>query len=151
MAAVQPSPPVSRWASPVFACLVIISALALSLATDGSVAVEQHRWPWQPNEWDPRVTELVAFIENERGLSFDHPIEIVFLPRRDFYTAYRERSAAFYQARNGADADPAPWPERSDIDRAFGLLEGAAEPAEPWMGTGPPEDYVPGPIAVYGV
>ncbi|HUV10106.1 MAG TPA: hypothetical protein VMX12_03950, partial [Acidimicrobiia bacterium] len=32
-----------------------------------------------PARWDPRVRELVRFVERERNLSFDHPIAVEFL------------------------------------------------------------------------
>ena len=32
-----------------------------------------------PDEWDERVVDLVAFVEDERGLSFDHPVAVDFL------------------------------------------------------------------------
>ncbi|MEZ5260591.1 MAG: hypothetical protein R2755_02160 [Acidimicrobiales bacterium] len=39
--------------------------------------------PSHPEVWDPRVTELVAFVERERGLTFEHPVYIDFLPPED--------------------------------------------------------------------
>jgi hypothetical protein len=37
-----------------------------------------------PASWDPRVTDLVTFVETTRGLTFDHPITIDFLPEDQF-------------------------------------------------------------------
>ena len=34
--------------------------------------------------WDPRVTDLVAFVERERGLSFEHPVPIEFQTEEEF-------------------------------------------------------------------
>lgn len=33
----------------------------------------------QPEAWDPRVRDLVSFVEEERGLRFDHPVRVDFL------------------------------------------------------------------------
>ena len=35
--------------------------------------------PGHPDEWDPRVADLAAFVEDERGLDFDHPVYVDFL------------------------------------------------------------------------
>ncbi len=35
--------------------------------------------PRYPDEWDPRVADLVQFVQDERGLLFDHPVAIDFL------------------------------------------------------------------------
>lgn len=43
-------------------------------------------WPRSdhPDHWDPRVIDLVAFVESERGLRFEHPVHIDFLPDDEF-------------------------------------------------------------------
>ena len=40
-----------------------------------------------PKAWDPRVTELVTFVENERGLKFKHPVPFEFMTEQQFATA----------------------------------------------------------------
>lgn len=40
-----------------------------------------------PKAWDPRVTELVTFVENERGLKFKHPVPFEFMTEQQFVTA----------------------------------------------------------------
>ncbi len=37
-----------------------------------------------PSEWDPRVVEIVEFVEAERGLRFRHPVAIDFMPADEF-------------------------------------------------------------------
>jgi hypothetical protein len=54
----------------------------------------------QPDEWDPRMLELVDFVEDERGLLFDHPVRVEFL-------------------------DEAEWEEQGDIDEEEILDEDA--------------------------
>jgi len=140
-----PGAGLSRWASPVFACSVMIVGLVLSVVTGTNAT--QAAWPWQPEEWDPRVTELAAFVETTRGLRFEHPIDIVFVHRRDVYTAYQQRQDAFFAQFSEPEA--VEWPGNGEIDRAFGRLEGPAVPFEAAMGTLPPDDRVEGPIAVF--
>jgi hypothetical protein len=41
-----------------------------------------------PNRWDPRVTDLVAFVERERGLTFDHPVRFEFLTSEEYADLY---------------------------------------------------------------
>ena len=43
---------------------------ALRAANDG---------PSHPSRWDPRVADLVSFVEQARGLHFDHPVQVDFL------------------------------------------------------------------------
>lgn len=42
------------------------------------------RGPDFPDEWDPKVTEFVDFVEKERGLDFDHPVYVDFLSDAEF-------------------------------------------------------------------
>lgn len=35
--------------------------------------------PSYPDTWDPRLVDLVSFVETERGLTFEHPVEVEFL------------------------------------------------------------------------
>ncbi len=49
-----------------------MTGVAIYLVTDD-------RGVGYPDEWDERVVDLVAFVEDERGLSFDHPVAVDFL------------------------------------------------------------------------
>lgn len=49
-----------------------MTGVAIYLVTDD-------RGVGHPDEWDERVVDLVAFVEDERGLSFDHPVAVDFL------------------------------------------------------------------------
>jgi hypothetical protein len=79
------------------------------LATDG---------PDHPDAWDPRVQDLVDFVEAERDLRFDHPVSIEFLTD-DEWTA---------QARSGVDElseeDRILLGQGAAMFRAIGLAEG---------------------------
>jgi hypothetical protein len=49
-----------------------VTGVAIYLVTDD-------RGVGHPDEWDERVVDLVSFVEDERGLSFDHPVAVDFL------------------------------------------------------------------------
>lgn len=72
--------------------------------------------PTYPEHWDARVTELVAFVEKERGLRFEHPIEVRFLA-----------DEAFVEEVTAPDPTPE---EREEVERfvevlrALGLVTG---------------------------
>ncbi|HET6665063.1 MAG TPA: hypothetical protein VFG94_12425, partial [Acidimicrobiales bacterium] len=40
--------------------------------------------PSHPDDWDRRLVDLVAFVEDERGLSFDHPVAVDFLTAEQY-------------------------------------------------------------------
>ncbi|MFZ4719620.1 MAG: hypothetical protein ACOYMR_09360 [Ilumatobacteraceae bacterium] len=68
-----------------------------------------------PSAWDPRVVPLVQFVEQNRGLQFDHPVAVEFVP------------AAEYEARLRSDAVDVSDDERAkaayeeELNDAFGL------------------------------
>lgn len=37
-----------------------------------------------PKAWDPRVAELAAYVEKERGLAYKHPVAVAFLPEAKY-------------------------------------------------------------------
>ncbi|MCP3854709.1 MAG: hypothetical protein GY745_04560 [Actinomycetia bacterium] len=41
--------------------------------------------PLHPDEWDPAVAELAAFVEEYRGLEFEHPVWVDFAEEQDFF------------------------------------------------------------------
>ena len=97
------------------AIIVIVALLAGSAAlVVGTLAADD---PW-PDEWDPRLTDLVAFVESEKGAPFDHPVEVVFLDE------------AAFEDEVQAPEDQLSDEDRADLElgsatlRAFGLAEG---------------------------
>ena len=47
-----------------------------------------------PDAWDPRVTELVAFVETTRGLTFEHPVFVDFLDDATFVANFADSEDA---------------------------------------------------------
>ena len=50
----------------------------------GGVYLLVNRGPSHPKAWDPRVVSMVQFVEEKRGLNFDHPVKIEFLEDNEF-------------------------------------------------------------------
>jgi hypothetical protein len=98
-------------------------ALALVLFVGGPLV----RWmtmsggPSHPSRWNPRVADLAAFVETERGLRFDHPVSVDFL------------SDARFRREVTSDEGDLSADERKDIGesestaRAVGLVRGDAD------------------------
>jgi len=78
-----------------------VSVVSDRLGTDG---------PAHPDAWDPRVDDLAAFVEDERGLDFDHPVYVDFL------------TAAEYTAETTSEDEEVLPDERSELDRYAGEL-----------------------------
>lgn len=76
-----------------------------------------------PASWDPRVKELAAFVERERGLSFSHPVYVDFLSDAEFRRQATEHEDL--TAEENAEV------ERSEaVLRAVGLLNGDVDLVE---------------------
>lgn len=63
-----------------------------------------------PDRWDPRVADLAAFVEAERGLEFDHPVYVDFLSP----SAYTDEATTSEDDLTDADRD--------ELDRYAGVL-----------------------------
>lgn len=72
-----------------------------------------------PDQWDPRVIDIVSFVEATRGLSFEHPVYVDFLDDATFMTTYAESEDA---PLNAPEAQRAYENELLD---ALGLTNGA--------------------------
>ena len=74
--------------------------------------------PSAPAEWDPRVLGLVAFVEDERGLTFEHPVAVQFLDGADYEADVRAEFDGV------ADDDTETLEVGAGMFRALGLAEG---------------------------
>ena len=97
--------------------------VAICVILVAGVVVTVSRWmdngPSHPDEWDPRVADLAAFVEDERGHEFDHPVYVDFLTPEE----YTEQTT-------GRDSGPSEEAQRADFDdyagqlRALGVASG---------------------------
>ena len=59
-------------------------AVVVVLAAGVTAAVVRNGEDDIPSEWDPRVLDLVHFVERERGAVFDHPVPVDFLTPEEY-------------------------------------------------------------------
>jgi hypothetical protein len=99
-------------------------AIALIASTAGAAAWQGARHsgaPPHPAQWDPRLADIVSFVENERGLTFQHPVFVDYLAPE-----------AFRQTLRG-DPDKVGAQDRRELEhtigffRAIGLVEGTPD------------------------
>lgn len=74
--------------------------------------------PPHPDAWDPRVTDLVAFVEEDRDLTFDHAVYVDFLSASDYTKASTDEAA------HVAPQDRAELDRYAGELRALGLASG---------------------------
>ena len=102
--------PRPRWLAPLGALIAVVFLAGLFGAATRSLDAG----PDHPDEWDPRVADLAAFVEEERGHEFDHPVYVDFLTPAE-YTAITTED----------DGGPSEEVERADFDDYAGQLRGA--------------------------
>ena len=69
-----------------------------------------------PDEWDPRVAPLVDYVEDERGLPFEHPVTVEFLTEAE----YSDRSRV--DETTLSDVDREMLEESAAVLEALGLV-----------------------------
>ena len=57
------------------------------LLVAGVIAWSVRDQPHIPSAWDARVAPIADFVEKERGLDFDHPVDVEFLSPADYRKA----------------------------------------------------------------
>ena len=96
---------------------VIVGCVAVAAVVVGvNVVKVVARESDHPSAWDPRVADLVGFVERERGLDFEHPVEVRFLPEAEF------REEVTSDEADLSDEDDAEFKRQEAAARAFGLL-----------------------------
>ncbi len=79
-------------------------------AAAGLVLTGGESTPSHPDAWDPRVEELVTFVEEERDLRFDHPVHVDFLSEEAFRAEVTNEDVELTGE------------ERAELDDSAGLL-----------------------------
>ena len=82
----------------------------------GAAAVVMGADDGHPEEWDRRVADLAAFVEDERGLTFDHPVTVEFLSDDE----YSERTRVDESVLTDRDRDV--FEEGAAVMTALGLV-----------------------------
>lgn len=73
--------------------------------------------PSYPDEWDSRVDDLVEFVEDERGLEFEHPVHIDFLSEKEFEEEVTSEESDL------TDEDKEELEQTTGLLRALGLID----------------------------
>jgi hypothetical protein len=103
----------------VLALLAGATAFVLTRQDDGEAApAEQPAAAQHPSTWDPRLVDLVDFVEKDRDLRFAHPVHVEFLTSEEY------RNSAAAEAQKVTDKERREIEQSVALLRAFGLLEG---------------------------
>jgi hypothetical protein len=104
----------------VVACLGVTAAAIYLVTDDQGVA--------HPDAWDERLVDLVAFVEEERGLHFDHPVAVDFLTPEQYSARTRvDESELTRKDRQLIEDGTAPLRALGLVPAAFDALESANE------------------------
>ena len=87
-------------------------AVLLAAACGGGSASDE---PAAPEEFDPRIADLVEFVETERGLTFRHPVFVDFLAEEAYAARIVERNELTEEDREELE-------RFSRVMRALGLV-----------------------------
>ena len=119
-----PTPPVGR--QPRRWPLVVAVVLAFAVFTSAAVltVVVARRGPQHPAAWDPRVADIAAFVERERGLGFRQPVYVDFLPEDEFTRLVTSDPTA------RSEEDKKQLEREAATLRALGLIQGATDLGE---------------------
>ncbi|MFN0029115.1 MAG: hypothetical protein ACKV2O_18310 [Acidimicrobiales bacterium] len=77
--------------------LALVAVVVLGLISVVALLVlkpSEELGPVRPAAWDPRVTELVGFVERERGLTFKHPVFVDVIDAADIARSLRSSDIA---------------------------------------------------------
>ena len=96
------------------ATVAVVTAIVLPGDDDGVT---------HPDDWDARVLDLVNFVEDDRGLLYEHPVTIDFLTAEEYTAGILERDEA-------ADEDVEDLDQAEAGCRAMGLVTGDVDLVE---------------------
>jgi hypothetical protein len=103
--------------------MVVLGALAAILIIGAAVSfvASRHDGPHYPKTWDARILPIVHFDEQERGLTFKHPVEVDFMSPKAFEKTVTSSSGT-QSAKQEAQLN-----DQTASFRAIGLLEGKVD------------------------
>jgi hypothetical protein len=101
-----------RWA-----VVAVVAALVASAAGVAGWSMRSSA-PGHPSAWDPRVTDLVKFVEQERGLTYKHPVYVDFLTDAEF------RKQVTSSDSDLSTSDRKQLEASTGMLRALGLIDG---------------------------
>ena len=105
------------WPGALLCAIVVIAAVSVVVYA----RVESDSYP---DEWDSRVADLVAFVEGERDLRFEHPVPVDFLSEAEYSDTVR------VDAEDLTEEDTASLDRQVSFLRAMGLASGGIDAVE---------------------
>jgi hypothetical protein len=102
--------------------LVALGVLVVVLI-GGTVAAFtlRHQGPSYPSEWDSRILPIVHFDEQERGMVFKHPVQVLFMTPKAFDKTVSS-SPDQLSAKDKQDIE-----NQTSLMRALGLIDGKVD------------------------
>jgi hypothetical protein len=103
------------------AAIAIIASVAIFVVGVGVVAwatLARDDGPSHPDDWDPRVDEIAQFVQTERGVLFEHPVQVDFLSEEEF------KADVTASEDELTDEDREELDQAESLFRALGLVEG---------------------------
>ena len=97
---------------------VAITCVAVVLLSGFAVWRAQPTGPEHPDQWDSRVLEAVAFVEQDKAKPFLHPVYVDFLSDEEF------RAVVETEPTSITDEDRVEADQQEAVLRALGLIEG---------------------------
>ena len=98
--------------------MIALVAVVLAGGVIAVVVITRTDGPSHPKVWDPRVVDLVNFVEAERDLHFHHPVTVEFLPADEFEAQLRS------EFTDVSEEDRRTLASGAGMFRALGLAEG---------------------------
>jgi hypothetical protein len=95
---------------------LVVAGVASAVVRNSSSSPHKTRVSAPPT-WDPRVEPIAHFVEQERGLSFHHPVAVEFLPEATF----KQR---FANDKKPTAKEQAELRDGVGVLRALGLVQG---------------------------
>jgi hypothetical protein len=96
---------------------IVAAIVVLVLLAGGVTAFLLTRGDDYPDEWDPRVADLAEFVEKERHLDFEHPVEIEFIEVKAFEKLLSADEAEL------TDEDEQDIEDAAAMFRALGMID----------------------------
>jgi hypothetical protein len=105
------------------AALILLITGAVALVISGVtiaawVTLKGDGRPSHPDDWDPRVEDIAQFVQTERGVLFEHPVYVDFLPDEEFTADVTTSEDEL------TDEDRESLEEAESTLRALGLVSG---------------------------
>lgn len=104
---------------------VLLAAVVLFVfggaAAAGLVYWQSNEGPAHPDAWNPRVVDLVGFVEEQRGATFEHPVAVNFLSPEEYAEA---NTGGDYET---TDEDREYADRNAGLYRTLGLVSGPVD------------------------